>query len=176
MGHSSSGTHGRPPLALTLHLRFRISAYVLSSLRPYGHLGMPDPDQRRFLDFFTQYEGQDTLPTFWLNQGLDDFTQPDWARYLKVVSAFQTNSLQPAWDTSRNGAVVSYSGANGTSAALTDTGTLVQFNLQQGGSSTLIYQRVHASDQAASPPYVPNWPAYTSTETLGTRSGLSVLV
>jgi Putative binding domain, N-terminal/Viral BACON domain len=83
------------------------------------------------------------------------------------VNAFEQNDLQPDWDTNWNGAVVRYKGSNGASATLTDTGTLVHFNLGQLSGSTTLYQRVHASNQVISSSYVPSWPAYNGTLTIG---------
>ena len=94
-------------------------------------------------------------------------TQPDMARYLNAIHAFENYALAPAWDTPWNGAGMVYKGSGGATASITDTGTLIQFSLQQGASSTTLYQRVHAINQIDSPSSVPNWPAFTGTMTMG---------
>jgi hypothetical protein len=142
-----------------------ISSYVLGNVQPCG-AGV-NPDQGGYMAFFTQYEGQNVLPTFWYYPGSTDFTASGWPRFENLINAFQNFGLRAAWDTLWNGAVVKYAGTGGASATITDTGTIAQFKLQQTTGSTLIYQRVHQSNQAAAPPWVPNWPAYNSTTTLG---------
>jgi hypothetical protein len=144
-----------------------ITAYVLANVAPYWHLGVPNPYEAGFLAELEQYEGQAVVPTYHVGccPAYPDYTQPDMARYMKVVSAFQTNNLQPAWDTNWNGAVVSYAGANGASASLTDSGTLMQ--LVQQPAASLLYQRVHASNQINSTLHIPSWPAYNGNLTLG---------
>ena len=99
------------------------------------------------MNFFTEYEGQDVLPTFWFKRARQ-LPDAGWVRYLKLVSAFQSNNLQPAWDTNWNGAVMSYSGTNGTSATVDGqwhTGAVRSSS--DPAFESLIYQRVHASNQ-----------------------------
>jgi uncharacterized protein (TIGR03437 family) len=154
-----------------------ISAYVLSNVRFYSHLDEPNPYESGFLRVFQQFQAQAVLPTYDakgnLNANAPDYTQPDMARHLRIVKAFQENALQPDWDTNWGGAVLRYKGTNGSSATLTDTGTIAQFSLQNAGGSTLLSQYVHDSNQVSSPPFVPNWPAYSSTSTLGLDPGYS---
>jgi Domain of unknown function (DUF6259) len=147
-----------------------ISAYVLPKVRPYGHLAVLNPDEAGFLKWFQQYEGQALLPTYGTPYYIEqqrDLTQLDWARYKRLALAFQQHGLRPAWDTAWNGAVVQYQGAAGAQARLTDSGTLVQFALQQTSDAGTVYQRVHAANQIDSAFNVPAWPAYTGSIATG---------
>lgn len=148
-----------------------ISAFVLPNVQFYSHLSAPNPYEFGFIEYFQQYVAQAVLPTYnasgLQNASPPDYTQPDMARYLKIVTAFEQNALQPDWDSNWNGAVLRYKGTNGSSATLTDTGTIAQFNLQQASGTTLLSQFVHDSNQAKSPPFIPNWPASSSTTALG---------
>jgi hypothetical protein len=148
-----------------------ITAYVLPNVSPYWHLGVPNPNEGGFLALLEQNEGQAVLPTYSVNNfsgtNVPDYSDPDVARFMKVVRAFQTNNLQPAWDSNWNGAELLYTGANGTSATLTDSGTLLQFNLISQSGTNNLYQRVHGSNQITSSASVPKWPAYNGNLTLG---------
>jgi len=152
-----------------------ISAYVLPNVQFYSHQSDPNPYEFGFLSYFEQYQAQASLPTYNAtgvqNPAPPDYGQPDMARYMKIVRAFEQNSLEPDWDSDWNGAVVRYKGSNGSSAKVTDSGTIAQFTLQQASGSTLLSRYVHDSNQANSPPFVPNWPAFSSTATLGLDPG-----
>ena len=142
-----------------------VSAYALPNVTRYWHLGTTDPNTAGFVPNLSQYEGQAVLPT--LRTEISSYTQPDVARFMNVIGAFQKYNLAPAWDAAWNGAVVEYQGTGGVTAALTDTGSLVQFTLQQAGASSVLYSRAHGVNQIDSPLSVPNWPAFNGTVTLG---------
>ena len=142
-----------------------IGAYVFGNNHRYVHLGALNPDSVGFIALIAPYEGQAVLPT--LPTPLTAATQPDMARYLNAIHAFENYALTPAWDTPWNGARMVYKGSGGATASITDSGTLIQFSLQQGSSSSTLYQRVHAINQIDSPNSVPNWPAFNGTVTMG---------
>ncbi|HTR38575.1 MAG TPA: hypothetical protein VMH80_21865 [Bryobacteraceae bacterium] len=142
-----------------------VSAYALSNVTRYWHLGTTNPDTAGFVPNVSQYEGQAVLPTF--RTEIANYAQPDIARFFRVIAAFQKYNLSPAWDTPWNGAVVKYQAAGGVTATLTDTGTIVQLSQQQSGASSVLYTRVHGVNQIDSSLSVPNWPAYNGTVTLG---------
>lgn len=147
-----------------------ISAYVLPNVVPYGHLALPNPDQGGYLTYFRQYEGQGVLPTYstGFNTGtLANYARPEFARFMKLVSAFQQNGLQPDWDSAWNGAVIRYRGANGSSLSISDNGTLITAMLRQASTDTLLYQRVHNANQVNSSYTIPGWPAFSGTATTG---------
>jgi hypothetical protein len=141
-----------------------VAAYALPNVHRYFHLGTSNPYEAGFLPMLEQYEAQAVLPTF--HNG-PSYTQTDMARYLGVVNAFQTYNLQPAWDTSWNGAIMAYQSASGVTAALTDTGTILQLATAQSGTSTVLYSRAHGVNQLNSALAADNWPAYNGTLTLG---------
>lgn len=142
-----------------------VSAYALANVSRYWHLGTTDPNTAGFVPNLAQYEGQAVLPTF--RTEIASYSQPDVARFMNVIAAFQKYNLSPAWDTAWNGAVIEWQGTGGVSATVTDSGSLVRFTLQQPGSSTVLYTRAHAVNQIDSPLAVPNWPAFNGTVTLG---------
>jgi uncharacterized protein (TIGR03437 family) len=142
-----------------------VSAYALPNLSRYWHLGTTNPDTAGFAPNLSQYEGQAVLPTF--RTEISSYSQPDVARFLNVIAAFQKYNLVPAWDTGWNGAVMKYQGTSGITAAVTDTGSLVQFTVQQSSGSSVLYTRAHGVNQIDSPLSVPNWPAFNGTVTLG---------
>ena len=146
-----------------------ITAYLLPNVQAYGHLAVPNPFEGGFLNFLRQYEGQAVLPTFatgFNTSSAPNYAQAEMARYLKVVSAFQQNQLQPHWDSDWAGAIMQYVGANGP-AAITDDGKLLQFDVQQPDGTARIYQRVHGVNRIDSDRFIPNWPAYDGTTALG---------
>jgi uncharacterized protein (TIGR03437 family) len=143
-----------------------VAAYALPNLTRYWHLGTTNPDTAGFVPNLAQYEGQAVLPTF--HTEIASYTQPDVARFLNVISAFEKYNLSPAWDTPWNGAVIKYQGTGGATATVTDTGSLLQFILQLGsGSSTTLYTRAHGVNQIDSPLSVPDWAAFNGSVTLG---------
>lgn len=142
-----------------------VSAYALPNVTRYWHLGTTNPRTAGFVTNLSQYEGQAVLPTF--RTEISSYTQPDVARFLNVIKAFENYNLTPAWDASWNGAVVKYEGSGGVTATLTDTGSLVQFTVQQPATSSVLYTRVHGVNQIDSPLSVPNWPAFNGTVTFG---------
>jgi uncharacterized protein (TIGR03437 family) len=159
----NSGT--TPPIPIT--------AYVLPNAHPYGHLAFPNPYEAGFLSYFSQYEGQTVLPTFSLGFAAADqpnYSDPDMARQMKVLGAFQQYALEPQWDAAWNGAVIEYSG-NGASAALADDGTLVNFTLNAAGAAAPLYRRWHDVQQMQSDWFVLNWPAYNGAFTFGLDPG-----
>jgi uncharacterized protein (TIGR03437 family) len=142
-----------------------VSAYALPNTIRYWHLGTTDPNEAGFVANLSQYEGQAVLPTF--RTELSSYTQPDVARFLNVIAAFEKYNLAPAWDAAWNGAVVKYQGSGGVTATLTDTDSLVQFTVQSSGTSSVVYTRAHGVNQIDSPLSVPGWPAFNGTVTLG---------
>lgn len=96
-----------------------------------------------------------------------DLTNADNARFFNWLKSWQSNGFQPDWTGSWNGALLSYKGAGGSSATLSDTGTVI--TLKAGGST--IYQRVHDTNQQATSGYVLNWPAFDSTQIYGLDAG-----
>ena len=123
-----------------------VSAYALPNVTRYWHLGTTDPNTAGFVPNLSQYEGQAVLPTF--RTEISSYTQPDVARFLNVIAAFQKYNLSPAWDTSWNGAVVKYQGSGGVTATLTDTGSLVQ--LINGTAIRRLQRSVHTRSRSES--------------------------
>ena len=148
-----------------------VSAYVLPHNLLYFHLGTLNPYEGGFVSFLQQYEKQAVLPTYHSPNYPGDgpnYSNPDMARYMKVVTAFQKDNLSPAWDQKWNTSTVLYSGSNSSSASLADNGSLVSFTLQdQGTSPSVLYQRVHDANQVTSSSSVPNWPAWNGPITMG---------
>src|SRR5262249_14530994 len=92
----------------------------------------------------------------------------DMARHMRLLSAIQQNDLVPDWDTNWNGAIMRYKGVIGASATLTDSGTLIQFNLQNSAGTIPVYRRAHNANQSNVPgTFVPGWPAYSGSQVLG---------
>jgi uncharacterized protein (TIGR03437 family) len=142
-----------------------VSSYALANVSRYWHLGTTNPDSTGFIPNLSQYEAQAVLPT--LRTEVSSYSQPDLARFLGVITAFQKYSLTPAWDTPWNGAAMRYQGSGGVAGTLNDSGTLVQFTEQTASSQTTLYTRAHGVNQIDSPLSVPNWPAFNGTVTLG---------
>ncbi len=167
MGHADSSPLFNPDIAPPVP----ITAYVLPNIHFYGGLGVPNPDEPDFQRHFQMFDGQSIQPDYFelLNNGIEtpNYKLPDFARYMKMVSVIQQNDLVPDWDNFWNGAIVRYRGAGGAIATLTDSGTLVQFNLSSGTGTSSVYQRLHNSNQATSSAFVPGWPAWNGNRILG---------
>jgi uncharacterized protein (TIGR03437 family) len=168
MGHAESSPLFNPSVAPPVP----ITAYVLANVHFYGGLGEPNPDELDFLNRFQMFDGQAILPDYYellSNVGeVPNYKETDFARYMKVVSAVQQNDLVPDWDANWNGAIMRYKGLNGASGTLTDSGVVVQFNVQAAAGAGIVYQRVRDSNQLTSPgAFVPGWPAYSGNQILG---------
>ena len=129
----------------------------------HGGLGLAATDLS-FRYYIAFIERQGILPALVVNGASDlDLTNADNARLVNWLKSWQSNGFQPDWTGSWNGALLSYQGAGGSSATLTDTGTLITLNA--GGST--IYQRLHDTGQQAASGYVRNWPVFDSTQIYG---------
>jgi uncharacterized protein (TIGR03437 family) len=138
-----------------------VSAYALPNVTRYSHLGTTNPDTAGFISNLAQYEGQAVVPT--LRSGIASYSQPDVARFMSVIAAFEKYNLAPAWDALWNGAVMKYQGTSGATATLIDNGSLIQFAAPSG----VLYTRVHGVNQIDSPLSVPSWPAFSGSVNLG---------
>jgi len=130
----------------------------------YGHLSQPVATDPRFKNYVAFVERQGILPVFAVGGMSDlDLANADNARLVNWLKSWQSNGFQPDWTESWNGALLSYKSAGGSSATLSDTGTLIALNA--GGST--IYQRLHDTGQQAASGYVLNWPAFDDTQIYG---------
>ena len=146
-----------------------ITAYVFPTVMAYGHLGYPNPYEAGFLDYFAQYEGQAVLPTYSVGFAPPDqpnYNDPAMQRQLSVIQAFQQNQMALDWDADWGSAILQYRGG-GATARLTDDGTVIQLQLQKAQGSSILYQRVHATDHVETGLNVPSWPVYKSGLIMG---------
>ena len=130
----------------------------------YGHLAQPLARQPEYADYLRYSEPRAVLPNLFVQGTADlDLSNTDVARAVRVAQSWQANGFQPDWQADWTGAVVRFRGANGSTAALTDSGTLVA--LQDSGS--VLYQRLHNTNQQDTLAYIPNWPAFDAAKLYG---------
>ncbi|MEZ5356507.1 MAG: DUF6259 domain-containing protein [Bryobacteraceae bacterium] len=140
-----------------------------SRIRYYSHLAQPVPRDPGFKDFLGLAEKRGFLPSLLINSPEDiDTSNPDIARLLRVVRAWQKYGFQPAWTADWSGALIRFVGSGGATAALTDTGT--QVRLEADGAT--LYQRLHDVNQIATAEYIPNWPAFDASRLYGLDPGV----
>lgn len=147
-----------------------LSAAVLASARPYGHLGYPNPDAAGFLPFFVQYEGQLALPMFSTNYSLStptDFGAPEFVRYLRLVDAVQQHDLEFDWETPWNGARARYRGSDGATLTISESEHVMSATLRSGASDTVLYRRAYGVTELTSVFAIPGWPAWRDRTQLG---------
>jgi len=142
-----------------------ISNYLLGGqVQYYGHLSQPPASDPGFLPFLQRTERRGTLPTLavWSTADLD-ITKPENARLISLLQSWQSNGFRPAWSADWTGALIRYEGSGGSSAALTDSGSLLR--LDAAGAS--LYQRLHDVNHAETTSFVRHWPAFDAARIYG---------
>ncbi len=156
--------HGGPSAKPHPISSFLFSPYTL----PYGHLGIPNPDQDplSYQEWLDSYESWGVLPTlklWWVAQLESEHIGTQ--KLLSIARTWQQLDLKPDFDTNwGTDTLFQYIGQNGEIATLktTDGGSI--FDLRQDGAG---YQRVFGVTQVKTHRSLPHWHAYNETKILG---------
>jgi hypothetical protein len=149
----------------TVNVGHPIATFLFSpQVQYYGHLGQPTARESGFKNYAAELSMRAMLPTWNVTLASDlDMVNTDNLRLKTWIQRWQTDGFQPAWTADWSGALIRYTGAGGTTAALTDTGTVM--TLTAAGSP--LFTLAHDANQVPSPPYVSNWLAFDGTATFG---------
>ena len=156
--------HGGPSAKPHPISSFLFSPYTL----PYGHLGIPNPDQDplSYQEWLDSYESWGVLPTlklWWVAQLESEHIGTQ--KLLSIARTWQHLDLKPDFDTNwGTDTLFQYIGQDGEIATLktTDGGSI--FDLRQDGAG---YERVFGVTQVKTHRSLPHWHAYNETQILG---------
>lgn len=143
---------------------FLFSLYTL----PYGHLGLPNPDQglQLYQEYLDAYEIWGVLPTFLLSSVAD--LEPERMRtqeLLSIARTWQQRGLKPDFESDWTpDTLFQYVGEDGEIAALRKTETGVTLALPE---ESLGYERVLGVTQVKTHRNLSHWRAYNETTLLG---------
>lgn len=155
-----------PTRRSTPHL---ISSFLFSPYTvPYGHLGLPNPDQglQLYQEYLDAYEIWGVLPT--LRLSLVDDLEPERVRtqeLLSIARTWQQHGLKPDFESDWTpDTLFLYVGEDGEIAALRKTETGATLVLPE---ASLGYERVLGVTQVETERNIPHWRAYNETTLLG---------
>ena len=134
-------------------------------VRFYGHLGQPIAKELPFREYLSDVEHRSITPAFPVAQASDfDTTVRDNARLIDLLTNWQNNAFQPDWNSDWTGARVRYTGLAGSTATLTDSGTVETLS---AAGATLYELTDSGANQVASTSYISGWPAFDGTKLYG---------
>src|SRR5262249_33185965 len=146
-----------------------ISNFLFSpQVEYYGHLSTPDVTDAAFKAVLMRQMQLGGFPLWWgYSPSSIDPSHPDIARFVQLAKAWQTSAIPPAWTEDWTGALIRYTGANGASATLTDSGGLFSFQSSQSTLLTL----AHGVNQLSIGGFIDDWPAFDGTNLYGLDPG-----
>ena len=161
---SVSPWHGGPSARPHPISSFLFSLYTL----PYGHLGIPNPDQDplSYQEYLDSYESWGILPTlklWWVSQLESEHAGTQ--KLLSIARTWQEFGLKPDFEIDWEvDTLFQYVGTGDEIATLKTTDGGAVFDLPQKGAG---YQRVFGVTQVQTDRSLPHWNAYNETKILG---------
>ena len=146
-----------------------ISAFLFSPYTmPYGHLGLPNPDQglQLYQEYLESYEIWGVLPTLLLSSVADlGAERMRTQELLSIARTWQQLGLKPDFESDWTpNTLFQYVGEDGETAAVKKTETGATLVLPE---ESLGYERVFGVTQVKTQRNIPHWRAYNETTLLG---------
>jgi hypothetical protein len=160
-----SFAQGWNPYLLSATPGHPIAAFLFSpQVLYYGHLVTPRVSDPTFKTYLVEPQRRAIFP-MWRVDAADDLdtTNLDNARFIGMIQSWQSHAFRPALTADWTGALVRYQGLAGSTAALTDSGTLMTLT----GAGSQLFQLAHDVNQLTSTSFVPAWPAFDTATLYG---------